>query len=808
MSDSEQQGDAVQRGIEPWRQKYEQLLEGLPDAVFVQDPDGNVISTNSAGQRLSGFERSELLQMNIRELLAPNSYDSVIHLLELASAGNQYFSTEAELLTHSGSRVPIDLCASIMREPEGRTTVQYVARDITARKRFEEALRHSETRFRLMATNLTEMVLAYDMERRLIFANPAAEALTGYLVSELEQALFICWVHPEDRERMLSYWEGLFEGKSFQDEEYRLVTKDGRIKWVAASWGPIRDDNGVQVGVQGRERDITKRRTAEETLRQSEERLRVNEERYRTLFESSPVPMWEEDFSGVNNYIEKLVGRDVTMLRSFLAEHPEAVVECVRRIRMLDVNQAARKFYGVSDKEELLGDLTKIFDEHAYEVFREEIVVLAEGNSMFQVEFPTRTLLGEERLVSMIVSLAASPSDDWSRVIVTFFDITDRRRLEEQLAQSQKLESLGRMAGGVAHDFNNLLTVITGYTQFIHDDPSLNQDLRLQLETVLQAANRAAALTSQLLAFSRRQMIQPRVLDLNPTVATMDKILRRLIGEHIELKTKLSVKPCLVNADAGQIEQVIMNLVANARDAVDRGGTITIETAPVELEPGTEHGAGPYILLAVTDTGKGMDEETRRHVFEPFYTTKGVGEGTGLGLASVFGIVKQHHGDIRLDTGPGKGTRVEIYLPRAERVVAPEAPQTAGHMGGSETILVVEDEAGVRSLICRGLENLGYTVLEAPNGREALRVYQKHAGVVSLVVTDVVMPEMHGQELAKQLQAMQPGIKVMYISGYPQDVIGDYGALDASVRFLQKPFSHPELGRKVRQVLDSADPVT
>jgi CheY-like chemotaxis protein len=346
--------------------------------------------------------------------------------------------------------------------------------------------------------------------------------------------------------------------------------------------------------------------------------------------------------------------------------------------------------------------------------------------------------------------------------------------------------------------------VITGYTQFVLDDNSLSSHLRDQLGVVVEAANRAAGLTSQLLAFSRRQTIHRRVLDLNQVIATTTNVLRRLIGEHIELLTRLNAESCPVDADAGQIEQIIMNLVTNARDALQGGGTITIETGLVDLEPAEERSGGPYVLLAITDTGIGMDEETRIHIFEPFYTTKGFGKGSGLGLASVFGIIKQHRGDIRVESELGKGTRFEIFLPCAERVAEPEARQPSRRVHGAETILVVEDEEGVRLLVRRSLEMLGYKVLEARNGRDALRVYQEHGGVISLLVTDVVMPEMHGQELAARLKRMQPALKVIYISGYPADAIGQFGVVESDSHFLGKPFTSTALAQKVREALDAS----
>jgi two-component system CheB/CheR fusion protein len=387
--------------------------------------------------------------------------------------------------------------------------------------------------------------------------------------------------------------------------------------------------------------------------------------------------------------------------------------------------------------------------------------------------------------------------------VLVFEEITEQKILQERLAQSEKLETIGRLAGGVAHDFNNLLTVISGYTQLVREDPRLTRHLRTELDVVLKAANRATALTSQLLAFSRRQVIQPRILDLNPVVAAMERMLRRLVGEHIELRTRLCPRPCRVEADPGQLEQIVMNLVTNARDAVEHGGAITILTENVELNRHPELGSGPFVRLVVVDTGAGMDDETQRHLFEPFFTTKGVGRGTGLGLSSVYGMVKQNRGEMRVESAPGEGTRFEIYLPRAEEQVVRAARATPELWRGSETLLMVEDEAKVRTLARRYLKRLGYQVLVAGDGVDALRVHENHPDVISLVITDVVMPRMDGQELSQRLGALQPGLKVLFTSGYPNDVIADYGVLPEEANFLQKPFTGAELARKVRELLDS-----
>ena len=389
-------------------------------------------------------------------------------------------------------------------------------------------------------------------------------------------------------------------------------------------------------------------------------------------------------------------------------------------------------------------------------------------------------------------------------------DITERKLLEAQFRQAQKMEAVGRLAGGIAHDFNNLLTAILGSAELLLDTLAPEAPEREDLEEIRKAAKRAGELTRQLLAFSRQQVLAPQVLDLNVLVANMEKLLRRLIGEDIELRTALARDLEAVKADSSQLEQVIVNLAVNSRDAMPQGGRLTIETANVELDQAyaEQHfpaQPGSYVLLAVSDTGTGMDAATMSRIFEPFFTTKETGKGTGLGLATVYGVVKQSGGYIWVYSEPGQGTSFKVYLPRVTEAPqpAPAAPTRAAALMGSETVLLVEDDEMVRNLARRMLEARGYTVLSASRGEDALGVVERHDGPIDLLVTDVVMPGMSGRSVAQRLLGLRPGLKVLYLSGYTDDAIVRHGMLEPGIAFLQKPFSADALARKVREVLDA-----
>lgn len=417
---------------------------------------------------------------------------------------------------------------------------------------------------------------------------------------------------------------------------------------------------------------------------------------------------------------------------------------------------------------------------------------------------------GSWRYLESTASAILNTEGRVEHVVIVNRDITARRQLEGQFHQAQKMEAVGRLSGGIAHDFNNLLGVITGYSEVMQEQLEPSHPLRTCVDEVLGAARRAAELTRQLLVFSRQQVLEPRVLNLNVVVSDMEKMLCRMIGEDIELTTRLDPQLGRVKADVSQIEQTIMNLAVNARDAMPQGGKLTIETSNQEIDPAFARGhsfpvrQGSYVLLSVTDTGVGMDSVTQSRIFEPFYTTKEKGKGTGLGLSTVYGVVKQSGGYIDVVSEPGHGTTFKIYLPSVEEPIEPKpsAPSVPITIHADETILLVEDEISLRKLTRKLLELCGYTVLEAGSVHDAVEIGQHHSGPIHLLLTDVVMPGMHGPQLARQLNAIRPEVKVLYMSGYTGQSFSGTGALKSGSRFLQKPFTREGLAQKIRETLD------
>ncbi len=496
--------------------------------------------------------------------------------------------------------------------------------------------------------------------------------------------------------------------------------------------------------------------------------------------------------------------------RSLVMNAPYGICRCNSAGQILDANPALLKMLGYTSASELggkhLGELYS--DTQQWLELADRLRVATPFNGLI-VAWTRRD--GTELAVR--VSGRSVLNGGKEKTFELFAeDVTERRALEEQLRQSQKMEAVGRLAGGIAHDFNNLLMVISGYSEFLLDRLGSEPALRTPAQEIASAAGRATSLTRQLLAFSRKQMLAPKILDLNAVVTENLKMLNRMIGEDIDLVMSPATDVGTIRADAGQIEQVIMNLAVNARDAMPSGGKLTIETANVSLDEEYARFHAPlrpgnYVMLAISDTGAGMDSETQSHIFEPFFTTKGP-KGTGLGLSTVYGIIKQSGGYIWVNSEVGKGTSFKIYFPRVEELRPARVPlaipaETVPVEPGTETILLVEDEANLRYLARQFLEKQGYRVIEAADGAVAMQIAVAHEGVIHLLLTDVIMPGMNGRELAQRVAEIRPNVKILYMSGYTENVIGRNGTLDAGIRLLAKPFTLRELNAKVREVLDS-----
>jgi len=488
---------------------------------------------------------------------------------------------------------------------------------------------------------------------------------------------------------------------------------------------------------------------------------------------------------------------------------PFAIVSLDTQGKVKGWNPAAERIFGWAAAE-VMEQVPPFFDDRQAEEFWDKVQRTMRGELVSGLERQRRRKDGTTVDVAIWTSPLRDASGSVTAIIMAIADISEKKKLEEQLRHSQKMEAVGRLAGGVAHDFNNLLTVINGYGHMMLDTLRPSDRLHSHAEQIVKAGNQAAALTTQLLAFSRRQMIQPKPVDLNHVITNLEKMLRRVIGEDIALYTLLSPDLSPIKADANQMEQVLINLVANARDAMPHGGALTLATKNIALEEGlrcegNQLPPGTYVEMAVSDTGEGMDADTLNHLFEPFFTTKERGKGTGLGLSSVYGSVRQNNGGILVWSERGSGATFRIYLPHLrEPAIAdqPEAPRN-GNGRGTETILLVEDEIPLRRMLQETLSNAGYHVLEANDGTEAIRKFEKQAGSIDLLLTDVVMPLVNGRQLAQRMTAAGPQMRVIYMSGYADDVIAYHGILDESTTLVQKPFSPAALLIKVREVLDA-----
>jgi two-component system, cell cycle sensor histidine kinase and response regulator CckA len=756
---------------------FRAVIEKSAEVISLTTADGTTRYLTPSAWRLLGWTPEEMGARTFREQLVPEDRARVAAELErLVRTGARDMSIELRALHRDGSIRWIESTGTNLLDDPDVAAIVGNYRDITVRKRAEEALKASEERYRRIVESTSDGIWMYDANGITTFMNHRMAEMLGCGVEEaVGQSVFLF----VDKTRRVEAEAGMANRKRGLTErlDFAYRRKDGTELWTSVHANTMFDAEGRFEAGLAVVTDVSARR------RHDEMRARLA-----AIVESSE----------------------------------DAIISTSKEGAVTSWNLGAEKLYQYSG-DEMMG--RPIFLLIPTAIMEEERLILeraAQGNAVLPYETECRRKDGTRVEVAVTVSPIRDTAGGVIGVSKVARDLTTRRqveatlrRTEEQFRQAQKMEAVGRLAGGVAHDFNNLLSVILSYADLILQDLKLGDPMRDDVEEVRAAGGRASELTKQLLAMSRQQVLQPRVLDINVVLAGMQRMLGRLLGEDLELTVLPEHAIGRVLADPGQIEQVVMNLAVNARDAMKDGGKLTIETSNVEFDAayvGAHFGvaAGQYVLLALSDTGSGMDAATQARIFEPFFTTKDVGKGTGLGLATVFGIVKQSGGQIAVYSEPGRGTTFKIYLPRTDREdVAETAAVSAGKttpVRGWETILLVEDEEKVRAVACQILRRNGYEVLETSNGGEAFLVSKEFPAKIHLLLTDVVMPRMSGRRLAEELAPQRPGMKVLFASGYTDDTIIHHGVLDAGVSFLQKPFTPATLLRKVRAVLDAHGP--
>ena len=792
-------------GVPPSVEKayFEQLIENAPEAISIIDREVRIVRVNGEFTRLFGYTAVEAAGKRLDELIVPpDRYAETAWIGECIKTQNK-LSLETRRQRKDGSLIEVLLSTSPVTVNGERVGAYASYRDITEQKRAEElnaALYNIAARSQSAEDLQSFFAAIHNIVGQLMNARNLYIALYDSQSQLLSFPYFVDEVDPTPAPRPLG--RGLTEYVLRSGEPllaspsvFEGLLHRGEVELIGApsvDWLGVPLKSGTAVigalVVQSYHQNTRFGDRDREILKFVSQQLAgaIEHKRY-----------------------EEALRRSESRSRSLILSAAFGICRCTLSGKFLDVNPALISMLGYQSVEDLLR-----LDA------RREVFMSPQGLDRLAEDYRrTGNLNGVEVqwkrkdgqvIIVRLSGCAATSTDEPEEVLELIAeDITDRRQLEEQLRQAQKMDAVGRLAGGVAHDFNNLLMVINGYTEVLLEQLDKGGDMHTKVQSIQQAADRAATLTRQLLAFSRKQLLELKVIDVNTVIGDMERLLRPLIGENIELVTRLSTQTGHTRADAGQLEQVIMNLVVNAKDAMPEGGKLTLQSADVTVRPGfSEHRfilPGRYAVISVSDTGHGMDKETQSRIFEPFFTTKEKGKGTGLGLSTVYGIVKQSNGYVFAQSEVGKGTTFYVYLPRAEENAEELSPAQSqpSEASGCETVLLVEDEESVRELVRLTLSARGYKVLEAENGEAGLSIAEACKDHIDILITDVVMPGIGGRELAKKLLIIRPGISVLYLSGYTEDAVVAQGASGPASAFLQKPFTLQNLAKKVREVLRS-----
>jgi two-component system cell cycle sensor histidine kinase/response regulator CckA len=772
-----------QEAVRHSEEKFRDLFENANDLIYTHDLAGNFTSLNRAGELITGYTREETESLNIKDVVVPEYLGIAAEMISAKLNGDPATSYETAIFTKSGRRVLLDLSTRLIYKDGKPVAVQGIARDITEKKRGELALRSSEKQLRIITDTIPVSITHTDADGTVRFANQGFLKWLGkdegqVIGQQLKQVL-----GPKTYKGVLPEIERVMAGETLVVERNALRQPAGGTdgeRFIRMNYVPEFDDDGNVVSFYSFMTDLTENKRSEQALRKSEEQLQI-------VTDTVPVLIAYFD----------------------------------RDQKCTFANRSYLNWLGKSDRNVIGRSIVEIQGAESYEKLKPEIDIALSGNEVTIDRPATMWPEGLNEQDARYFRVSYVPDTDREGSVHGYFifaiDMTENKRAEEALRkseelllQSQKLESVGRLAGGIAHDFNNMLTAINGYSDLTLRKMEPEDPLRRNIEEIKKAGERSAELTNQLLAFSRRQILQPRVLDLNRAVADLIPMLERLIGADVDLRTNFSPDSGTINADPGQLSQVLMNLVINARDSITSGGSIVIETRRERVTTATESAGGTivpgeYAVLSITDTGIGMDPQMLTQIFEPFFTTKEMGKGTGLGLSTVHGIVLQSGGNVLVESKPGKGSRFQIYLPMVGVADNPDGSGVKDRNSfsfGSETILLVEDEKTVRELGREILEACGYSVITAEDGVSGLRQLDKHGQQIDLVMTDVVMPNLGGRELAAETNRRFPNMKVLFSSGYDNKEIVRNGALPEGTNFIQKPFTFDALAMKIRELLD------
>jgi PAS domain S-box-containing protein len=747
---------------------YRLLFESSIDAVFVADvKTGQILDANYQAELLLGWNRNELLKMN-QASLHPNpiKYQEIFN--EHLSLATEFPAMRsAEVLHKDGTIIPVEINAGVV-ELDGHTVAIGSFHDIRGRLHNEEALRQERQRLEYIIEGSRLGTWVWNIEKNTAVFNEMWATILGYTMDEIGPSSYELWKslgHPDDVPRIESLLNRCATGEMLDyNSEFRMRHKDGHWAWILDRGRVMTHDaEGRPLEMFGTHTDITEHKLVE-----------LEKDRFMAAIDQAAETIMITDIRGIIEY----------------------------------VNPAFETVTGYSRKEAIWHNPSMLKSgEQGVEFYKEMWGTLLRGETWtgrFINKKKDGTLYTEDAKISVV----KDSTGKFVNYVGVKRDITEEIKLESQLRQAQKMDAVGRLAGGVAHDFNNMLGVILGHTEMILEEMKPDMPFYEDLTEIRKAGKRSAELTKQLLGFARKQTVAPKVIDLNKTISDMVNMLKRMIGEDIELRWISGSDLWSVKVDPSQIDQILVNLCVNARDAIGNVGNITIETSNIVFdssycETHVEFIPGDYVLLAVSDNGCGMNSETLDSVFEPFFTTKGLGKGTGLGLAMVYGVVRQNNGIINIYSELDHGTTFKIYLPRhmdksePSIVKKPEAPLERGH----ETILLVEDEPGILKMTTRMLESYGYTVWATGNSEEAIDLANTNGDSIDLIMTDVIMPKMNGYDLTKKISSRCPDVKCLFMSGYTSNVIADHGVLEEGVNFIQKPFSKKNLAIKVREVL-------